>query len=256
LSKPIGPRAYAANLGSRPVLVCAGDSLTRGVMSARWVRKDAAAMAPAVETVNAGVSGNLAWNLLARLDDVIACRPAVVTVLIGTNDAYSQVSEKHMDRYVRAQGLPRRPDPGWYEENLERIVERLTTETSAAVALMSLPPIGDALAGGWHELISQFNAIIAAVAARTGVPVLPVHEQIAGLIEQAPAKVWDGSRILMASAAIQRLLLRRSLDAISRSHGFATTTDAIHLNDRAAERIAALVERFASDATQPGASSS
>ena len=35
--------------------------------------------------VNAGINGDLAWNLLERLDDVIDCNPNHITILIGTN---------------------------------------------------------------------------------------------------------------------------------------------------------------------------
>jgi acyl-CoA thioesterase I len=238
------------------VLVCAGDSITCGLVSGNWVSRVARMVLPAMDTVNAGVNGELAWNLLSRLDDVIACRPSAVTVLIGTNDALAQISEAWSGEYVKAQRLPRRPTPQWYEENLRSIVGRLQSETTAAIALMSLTPVGDAAEGRWHDLIASYNAIIHAVASSAGVPVLPVHECVTGLIGRDPAVTpvvpWQATKKVMYAALVRHFLLRRSWDAVSRCHGFSTTTDGVHMNERAAAAIAALVVRFASTAVETG----
>lgn len=243
-AKPARPRSYAARPSGRPVLVCAGDSITHGVISANWVRQVARAVAPAVDTVNAGVSGNLAWNLLSRLDEVVACRPALVTVLIGTNDALSQISRNWSDGYMKRQHLPRRPDIGWYGDNLERIVGLLKSETSARIALMSLPPLGNTADGRWEDVIAPYNTVIHDVAARAELPFLPVHERIAGLIRESQPSPWDGTQKLMGAAIWRRFLLRRSWNAIARRQGFSVTTDGVHLNEPAAAQIAALVEQF------------
>lgn len=250
--KPIGPRRYAACRSGRPVLVCAGDSITHGSMTPNWVTRVADTMAPTMDTVNAGFTGDLAWNLLSRLDDVIACRPAAVTVLIGTNDALAQISPAWCDGYMKAQHLPQRPTAQWYEENLRKIVHRLQSETTAAVALMSLPPMGDTTKGRWHDHVAPYNAIVGAVATRAGVPVLPVHDHIAGLITDEPPTPWDGTKKLMGAALARHFLLRRSWDAIARRHGFTTTTDGVHMNTTAAARIATLVEQFATTVMEPG----
>ena len=251
--KPVGPRRYAAHPSGRPALVCAGDSITEGMISANWVRQVAAAVAPAVDTVNAGISGDLAWNLLTRLDEVIACRPTVVTVLIGTNDVNAQISPQWSDGYMKSKRLPQRPTPEWYRDNLHRIVERLKSETSARIALMSLPPLGDTTGGHWAELVAPYNAIIHDVARQTAVPVLPVHDRIAELIVANQAsRQWDGTKKLMLRAALRRFVVRQTWDAIARRHGFTTTTDGVHLNEHAAARIAALVEQFVTVETTAG----
>jgi lysophospholipase L1-like esterase len=245
IPKPLTPRRYAARPSGRPVLVCAGDSITQGMMSANWVRQSAAALAPAVDTVNAGISGDLAWNLLNRLDDIIACRPAIVTVLIGTNDAAAQISPEWSDGAMKHKRLPQRPTPEWYQDSLHRIVGRLKSETSASIALMSLPPLGDTADGRWEDLVGPYNAIIHDVATQAAVPVLPVHERIADLIAaNAASTPWDGTKKLMFTALGRRLVLRQTWEAIARRHGFTTTTDGVHLSDSAAARISTLVEQF------------
>ena len=126
LRKPIGPRRFRRR-HARPtnvVVVCAGDSITNGLMSANYVSVLQHDLGRSYDVVNAGVNGELAWNLLQRLDDIIACQPDVVTVLIGTNDAAAHIDESWQADYVKRQHLPQQPTLDWYEESLERIVTR------------------------------------------------------------------------------------------------------------------------------------
>jgi lysophospholipase L1-like esterase len=37
------------------------------------------------EFVNAGIDGDDAWNVLARIGDVVRCEPDIVTLLVGSN---------------------------------------------------------------------------------------------------------------------------------------------------------------------------
>ncbi|MBW4040578.1 MAG: hypothetical protein HIU86_00405 [Acidobacteria bacterium] len=60
-------------------LVLLGDSLTQ---AGPWDRAF-----PDLEVVNAGVAGDTTADIAARLDDVIAARPATVVVMAGTNES-------------------------------------------------------------------------------------------------------------------------------------------------------------------------
>ena len=92
---------------------------------------------------NFGVGGDLAYDALQRLPDVLACRPDKVVVWVGANDVFALVSKK-VRRFIQfAKHLPSEPSPEWFHENLRAIVGRLNAETFAAVALCSLPPIGE-----------------------------------------------------------------------------------------------------------------
>ena len=78
--------------GTRTLVVCAGDSITHALMSADYLRMLEQALGDqGYEFVNAGWNGDLAYNLGARLDDIIDCNPDVVTILIGTNDAAAHI---------------------------------------------------------------------------------------------------------------------------------------------------------------------
>jgi lysophospholipase L1-like esterase len=83
------------------LLVCLGDSITAGQVSAnyvklltgQWKRK-------AVRVENRGVNGDLAYNVAARLDEVIALQPDALTLLVGTNDVNSHYDDKWLARYM------------------------------------------------------------------------------------------------------------------------------------------------------------
>jgi acyl-CoA thioesterase-1 len=249
LARPIGPRRFAAlRSASEPgtVIVCAGDSITHGLMSANYVRLlDRRFRNWDCTVVNAGVGGDLAYNLLKRLDAVVACEPDVVTVLIGTNDVAAHVSDAWRDEYLRRQDLPQEPTLRWYEATLEEILERLQSETTAHIACLDLPMLGEDLDSLHNQRVCSYNDAIRRVCDRKGVPVLPLHERLtASRTEVHHAPQFDGSKRLMVRALLQRVVLRRSYDAISASHGFELLTDHVHLNDSAATIVADVIERY------------
>jgi lysophospholipase L1-like esterase len=239
---------------ARHVVVCAGDSITQGVGSANWVRLLQEDLAPqGYVFVNAGRSGFLSHSLLRELDDVIACRPDVVTVMIGTNDVMASMDDRWRDSYKR-QSPPADPTLETYRGWLDEIVRRLVSATSARVALLDLPPIGEDLDSAFNERVGSFNQVIRDVAATHGAEVLPLNVRLQQLIvDSSTAEPFDGTVKEIRSALFQRLVLRRRWDRISARGGRAVLTDNIHLNDRAAREVAALVHAFVEDPVAGGA---
>jgi lysophospholipase L1-like esterase len=237
-------------------VVCLGDSLTRGQVSVDYVEMLATRHVgrPATFT-NAGVNGDLAFNVLQRLDPVIDLRPDVVSVLIGTNDANASLSEKNVRMMTRMKKLPTRPTIEWYRENLTAIVDRLTAETSARIALLSLPVLGEELGSPSVQRSADYSAVVKEIAEARNVTYLALHErQLAYLTAGAftPGMRFRDGRLLSASAAIQHFVLRRSFDSISRSRGLQLTTDLIHQNNRGAAMIADLIDQFLQQAEPEG----
>ncbi|MGY4857374.1 SGNH/GDSL hydrolase family protein [Cryobacterium sp. AP23] len=93
LIRPDAFLAWGRHRQTDTVVVCAGDSITHGFMSASCLSllQDRLG-ADGYEFVNAGINSDLAWNLLQRLDAIIACQLEVVTILIGTNDVAAHIS--------------------------------------------------------------------------------------------------------------------------------------------------------------------
>ncbi|GAA2208483.1 hypothetical protein GCM10009850_039410 [Nonomuraea monospora] len=208
------PADACAAEGARPRVVAAGASMTQGSLGADWVGSLRAAF-PAYEFVNAGSNGNTTADLLERVDsDIVACRPAAVTLLIGTNDVRNSVP---LDDY---------------RANLRAIVDRVKSGTGARVALMSLPPLGENLDAPINRTLTGYNAAVKDVAAQTGSDYLPLHERMADVLRHGARTSYGFSFPLAFTVAAQHYLLRRTWDEIARSGGRELLVDHVHLTDR------------------------
>jgi lysophospholipase L1-like esterase len=232
--------------GTTAVVVCAGDSLTQGVGSGDFVALLEERFGPrGVVFVNAGVSGNLAWNVRQRLDAIVACRPDVVTLLVGTNDVHATLDARWAERFRRDQGLPAPPSLGWFRENVGAILDRLQSETGARLAVLTIPPIGEDPLSTLNARVRDYNGALAEIAAARGIACLPLHETlVAALPPGHVAPPYDGRSSLMWRAGMKRFVLRRRWDRISAEHGLALLTDHVHLNDTGAAIVAELVGGF------------
>ncbi|MEY4579018.1 MAG: hypothetical protein RL701_3721 [Pseudomonadota bacterium] len=229
----------------KTTVACLGASIVHGRVSFDIVGALQAQLGEQFQVVNAGLNGDLAWNALSRLDSVIACRPDYVIVLVGSNDVMAAMNARAERRYRKMKKLPTRPTRRWYAENLRAIVQQLRAQTSAEIALCSLPPIGEQFDAPINLRIAAYNAVVRELAKEHGAAYLPIHEAIAAAISgsgSAQPKATEGSPWLMLSAICEHYVLGSSFDAIAHRHGFAVHTDGVHLNSYAGRLI---VERFA-----------
>ena len=236
----------AAPSARRRLAVCAGDSITHGVVSVNYVEMLEKRL-PEWEFSNAGVNSELAYNLVSRLDGIIALEPDVVTVLIGTNDVNATFGLRSVLGYYALHRLPERPNILFYRENLTLIARRLRSETRARVAFLSIPPLGEDDRHYAFLRTEEYARVVAEVAAAEGVAYLPLRERLVSYLESVP----KGSPIPFAhfsraqnSSVRSHILLGKSFDEISASNGFHLLVDGIHLNTHAASVIADLVEGF------------
>jgi lysophospholipase L1-like esterase len=229
-------------------VVCLGDSITRGQLSADYVTmlSNRDSLAPSVFT-NAGVNGDLTENVLRRLDTVINLQPDLVTVLIGSNDANASMSEKNSRRAARMNKLTARPAIEGFGDNVAAIVDRLAAESSARIGLFSLPVLGEDISSESVRRSRRFSEVLKQIAENRGIAYLPLNErQMAYLTEGgfSPGTHYRDGVGLLAGGAFQHFVLRRPLDEISRRRGLELTTDLLHQNTRGAAMIADLVEEF------------
>ncbi|MFW5861507.1 MAG: SGNH/GDSL hydrolase family protein [Spirochaetota bacterium] len=231
---------------TRKVVVCAGDSITHGSVSVNYVDMLQKRLGDKYIFVNAGINGELAWNLDQRVNQVIACNPDYVTILIGTNDANASMNEKSSKRYIKDMGLPRKPDKQWYRDNLEKLVDKLKKETDARIALLSLPPIGEEPGNDAYERATEYSREVKTVARAIGVTYLPLHEKMtARIVTTAPRVSYNGTtEPAMYKALARHYLLGKSFDEIAEINGLIYLTDLLHLNSRGAGEVADLIEGF------------
>lgn len=234
---------------ARPLVVCAGDSLTHGAVSVNWVDMMSSRI-PDADFVNAGVNTELAYNLYQRLDPVVALDPDFVIVLIGTNDANATLGMKSVWGYMATQRLPEVPSPQFYREILTLIVRRLKAETKASIALTSIPPIGeDSKHYAWLRS-EEYATIVKETAFSENVDFLPLHERLTAYLQGAPAKksiAFGEFTHALSQAHWDRTMFGKTWDEISARNGFHLLIDGIHLNTHGAIMMADLAERFIRD---------
>jgi lysophospholipase L1-like esterase len=200
---------------------------------------------------NFGVGGDLAYNALERLPEVVACHPDKVVVWIGGNDALALNSAK-MRRFFRiTKHLPSEPSAEWFHENMQKIAHRLKAETTASVALCSLPQIGEDPASVHpfqseiNRCIEVYSAIIREVAEQENCIYLAVHEAMLAQIETSPGRAFTSFRLLpFYRDAFRVLVLKKSPDEVARLNGWRFHTDGVHLNSRGGMIAAELVQEF------------
>ena len=255
------PSVYIATRSSQPqakLVVLAGDSLTRGSVCASYAEALEAKLDEAAperyEIVNAGINAEFAYNVAIRVDEVIDCDPDIVVVLIGTNDANAvMMTPEDLARRMEEQSLPRVPDAEWYEHNLGIIVMRLQAETGAAIALVSLPTIGEDPAHPAYRLSGEYSRIVERTAEAYGVTCLPFFESMDGYLDKNPGnpkREYAETRALMMKAILQRYIFRLSWNRIGERNGFVLHTDFLHLNDTGADMLAEQVAAFVTGASK------
>jgi lysophospholipase L1-like esterase len=233
---------------SGPVVLCLGDSITHGHLGSDWTGFLASR---GLTVVNGGINGELAWNVVQRVNRALVCRPDVVTVLIGANDAMAAHDEASGRRYRKLVDLPRLPDLEWFEENLRLLVRQLREKSESRIALMTLAPIGEDSRAPIASLVGECNERIARVAEDLDVEFLPLHDRLAALLDDGSRarqhRYAPGTRstLRMVGAGALHYLLGMSWDRIAERRGLTLTVDLVHLNDRAGRVVAELVEEFA-----------
>ena len=126
INSPVNFLGKSVQDNDQKTVVCIGASITHGqvsynyvnILSDRFGHDD-------YQFVNAGINGNLAYNVVRRLGKIIECDPDYVTLLIGTNDANASLSEKNSARYMRDMALPDKPNAEFFRTNVKELISQL-----------------------------------------------------------------------------------------------------------------------------------
>ncbi|MHA1793953.1 MAG: SGNH/GDSL hydrolase family protein [Promethearchaeota archaeon] len=231
------------------VVACIGDSITHGHVGTNYVKMLDEKLNKGgknYEVINAGINSELAWNVKNRLEDIIACKPDYISILIGTNDANCVLTKRVLKRTIKLQKLPRTPDAGWYEENLRQIIQRLKNETRAFIAVLSLPTIGEDLNDPALEQSIKYSNIIKKIAKEENVVYLPLNEMMVKLLKKNPSHPKhvhaEQDKLMYKMLFLNKLGF--SLDRIARMYGFQYHCDFLHLNDAGAKLVVDLIFSF------------
>lgn len=195
--------------------------------------------------------GDLAYNGLQRLSAVINYHPDYVIVLLGENDVMALISKK-VAQFVRlTKRLPRKPSLDWYRENMQTIVHRLKSDTSARIALCSLIPVGEDLASTnpfqaeANRRIEEYSRTLKEVALAEAVSYLPLYERMRELILASPGRAFTDFNFLpFYRDVFRQFILHMSHDEIGRLNGWRFHRDGIHLNSVSGKILADLAQEF------------
>nr|MDO8083321.1 GDSL-type esterase/lipase family protein [Candidatus Sigynarchaeum springense] len=234
----------------RKRIVIVGDSITHGHVGADYsalLRRRLNKAGKIVDVINAGINSRLAWNVLQNIDEIVACNPDYVTILIGTNDANSTLDPLNEKTYRKQWKLPRVPiDAAWYRKNLEEIIGTLKDLTKAKVAVLSLPTIGENPDDRGFKVGQSYSKIAKQVATEAGVAYLPLCEAMADRVKERPSLLqYDVKRqALMQYGQILLHYHGIPYSWISRAFKLRFHVDYLHLNNAGAAMVVDLIEKF------------
>ena len=234
----------------RRVVICLGDSLTRGNAGSDYVEGLARRLEPSGYTVmNAGVNGELAWNLLQRVGDLVLAEPAWVILWVGTNDARACEDQQEAARYVRRMKLPQTPDLDFFRDHYSLLLDRLEKIPGVKLAVLTPPPLGERGGAPVDLIQEEVSGFIEEQAIRRGLHCIPVgrllkDRLLADPCEGAPVYTAKASGGLFVKAVFYHYLLGWNWDRISARHQMRLLTDMIHINDRAGAMVIDRVEEL------------
>jgi acyl-CoA thioesterase-1 len=233
---------------NQKVVVCMGDSITHGRVSHNFVNELSTRFADqGFSFVNAGINGQLAYNLMQRVDDVVDIDPDYITILIGTNDILATLSQEQTDQYIETQGLPQAPDRDWYEANLTQLVEDLKGRTKAKIALISLPPVTENPSYLGYARAAEYSKFVRRLAEQHNLTYLPLNERLDEKLKEHqfnPPQELEMAK--MSGAIIRHYVLFEDWNDIADANDMEFLTDGVHLSKRGALVVTDLIADFLS----------
>lgn len=227
------------------LVVLLGDSLTHGSMGHGYIEGLQQEMgSQGWQFINAGVNADLAYNALQRVDDVIACQPDYVIVLIGMNDALGTLTPEKGQSYVQLKRLPALPAEADFKRDMSLLIEALQQNTSAKIALSSTTLFGEISNSEVNQHVLKFVAETKQLAAQYQLSYLPLNEAFwqALPLENEPENDYcimqnndDGKHL--AENALRYYLLGQSWEKISELNDLQLSVDCVHLNATSADIV-------------------
>ena len=226
-------------------IVFVGDSLTHGNLSVNYIKMIAKKLGKNYDYINAGMNAELAYNVLLRIESIIACEPDFLTILIGTNDANAEIRNVPDKKMLKMLNLPRKADRNWFIENLEKIISELKGKTNAKIALCSIPIMGEDLSNVAFKQSIDYSKTICEIAKKYDISYLPINEKMIEYLQQHPSNPkYPPEKRLVEEAAYKHFLNRKSFDKLSVEHGFSLLVDHVHINTEGAKIIVDLMLDF------------
>jgi len=235
---------------NKKIVACIGDSLTHGNVGQSWVDYLRNEFKDTI-FLNEGINANTSWQVLQRLEPILECKPDVIILMIGTNDALGSFDVNSGLRYKRNNRLPEVPSFDKYKEYLPKIIDRLSV--SSKLAICTLPPIGENKDSKVNQHINQFNDFIKIVAKQKNIYLLHVSDSLWSDIDSRtyPSEIDYNPKSIpllrrIFGGIFHHYLFKKSWNEIAEAKGQWILFDQIHLNERGAYIVFNLVKGFIS----------
>ena len=250
---PMHPRHYISDKEyNKKLVVFAGNSITHGRVGYDWVRSLSLNDTSKIY-LNAGMNGDLAWNVNQRIDEIIKCDPDLVFLLIGSNDAMGSLSKDAGEFYKKFKNLPLLPALDWYEKNYDQILQKLLKSTSAKIILITIPWVGEHEDSKIISIIKEHNKVIKKLSLKYELKVLPFFDEMGKLIlskhqqnnstEMIPVYTRKKNASLSVFGILKYYQLGFSWNEIGDKNNLSATFDFIHLNERSGILLEHLVQQ-------------
>lgn len=248
------PKKFKGTRKENRIVACLGDSNTQGTMAYNFVNDLAQKMADdGYDFINAGVNGDLVYNILNRLDEVIECHPDYIILLIGTNDILAGLSKANEIKFELKKNLPMKPNEAWFISNLTEVITLLKQETQAKIAILSLPLISEDTDSIAFKKAIDYSQQIHKIAINESITYLPLNEWQLKYLEQHrpnPKKEVATSPFAFFIPSFKHYVLKKPWEEISKEAGLTLTVDTVHQNQVAASMIEQLVRSFLKEMAQ------
>jgi lysophospholipase L1-like esterase len=214
-----------------------GDSLTWGGYGGNYVAEVAKRL-PDYTIINAGEGGNTIVNLRRRLDEVLSEQPDGIFVMVGGNDAISQVQPATRPYYEQVQKIPEGViTPELFEQTYRDLLTHI--QVAHCLAWVGLPPIEknpEVVAA-----VREYNGIATNVARSLNVDTLDLFTPL------VPTEIPLRPPLDMASINLIGKRIREKwsdYQAEQDKGGYSFTFDGLHLTPKSAQKVAGLVADF------------
>ena len=200
--------------------------------------------------INAGINADLTWNLNQRINDIIKHNPDYITILIGTNDAIgSQPVKSIQDYYIQTKNLPQAPSIEWFEEQIEIFVKKIKKNTTAKIAITTLPWLGEQEDASIMSIVNNYNVIIKRIALKYDISILDLYSKFKEQIndnDSVPYTTSELRRLRGLRAVILYYVFGWSWNRIGKKYKLQLLCDHIHLNERGGSLMENMVKKFLS----------
>jgi lysophospholipase L1-like esterase len=184
------PQTFMLKQGDQ--IVAIGDSITQAGGYLRNIDAVLAQQYPDLKLpkiVNVGISGQKAEDLVKRFEkDVVARKPAVVTLSIGINDVWHRLKDPH-DPQVLAR----------YRENVAKMVDQAQA-AGIKVVLLTPTVIQEDPAAEGNRRLTMYVEAMRQIAAEKKCRIVNLHGMFLNVLEKKPKELAPGAKGLVLTS--------------------------------------------------------